>query len=126
VLPLVDCLAKSTGLSGAQGNSSPTVSSWWHCGGDSPDCPVQGCTRQWSHATVNPTASGAPDRAPNCLCLPSDYSMCHREATNFLHRLVSSWGLYILQSTDHLKVWEPKLHTNTCYKHFYVLKHPSA
>jgi hypothetical protein len=45
----------------------------------------------------NSTASGAPDKAPDCL-------MCHREATNFIQRLVSSWGLYILHAIDHLKV----------------------
>jgi hypothetical protein len=41
-----DCLVPHFGLSGAPGNSSPTASSWWHCGGGhglsgaTPDCPV--------------------------------------------------------------------------------------
>jgi hypothetical protein len=26
--------------------------------------------------------------------------------------------------TSHLKVWKPKQHTNTCYRHFHVIKHP--
>jgi hypothetical protein len=28
--------------------------------------------------------------------------------------------------TGHLKVWEPRQHTKTCYRYFLVLKHPSA
>jgi hypothetical protein len=28
--------------------------------------------------------------------------------------------------TIHLMVWEPKQHTNTFYRHFQVLKHPST
>jgi hypothetical protein len=28
--------------------------------------------------------------------------------------------------TGHLKVWEPKQHTNTYYRHFQVIIHPSA
>jgi hypothetical protein len=59
-------------------------------------------------------------------CLPPNYSMCHREATTFLERLVSSWDLFILHPTSHLKAWEPKQHTNICYRHFQVLIHLSA
>jgi hypothetical protein len=66
-----------------------------------------------------PTASGALDMASDC-------PVCRSKAVAFLQRLYLSWGLYILHPTIHLKVWEPKQHTNTCYRHFQVLKHPSA
>jgi hypothetical protein len=100
----------------------PTVSSWWHYGGEPPNCLVRHRT-VWCMADArqrsDPTASGAPNMA-------SDFPVCRREATSFLQRPYLSWGLYILHPTSHFKVWKTKQHTNTCYRHFHVLKHPSA
>jgi hypothetical protein len=41
-------------------------------------------------------------------------------------RLYLSWGLYILHPTDHLEMWEPKIHTKAHTSHFQELIHPSA
>jgi hypothetical protein len=78
VLPLADCPVEDTGLSGgtpdcplphvglsgAPGNSSPTTSSWWHYGGG------HGLSGAKAYIAMgrltDPTASGAPDRAPDC------------------------------------------------------------
>jgi hypothetical protein len=71
-----------------------------------------------SHVQLtDPTASGAPDYSVPTTRL----SGVPQISSNFSPTLVSSWGLHILHPTDHLKVWEPKQHTNTCYRHFQVL-----
>jgi hypothetical protein len=56
VLALADRPTESTGLSGAPGNN-PTTSSWWHYGGEPPDCPV------W-HQPVRCKADIANDHLP--------------------------------------------------------------
>jgi hypothetical protein len=124
--------AWSTGLSDAPGNCSPTASSRWHPERRPPDCPV-------AHRTVRcekPAAPrspaltgqrlGAAERLQCAVWCTTGLSGVPQRTTALLQRLFWSWGLYILHPTGHLKVWEPKQHTKAYYRHFQVLKHPSA
>jgi hypothetical protein len=132
VLPRADRPAKSTGLSGATPPNCPThqgiVAQRLVPSGTVEDrhrivqCKADNANGHLPH----PTSSGAPDMAPDCLVPTTRLSGVPQTATSFLQRLYLSWGLYILHPTDHLKVWEPKQQTNTCYRHLQVLKHPSA
>jgi hypothetical protein len=81
--------------------------------------------RQQSPATVISNGYGAPDRAPDCPVPTTRLSGVPQRGTAFLQLLVLSWGLYILHPTDHFEGVGAQ-HTSTCYRHFQVLKHPSA
>jgi hypothetical protein len=134
VLPLADCPDESTGLSGATTPDYPV-----HQGIVAQQL-VPGGTLEESHRTArcktgnanvhlqltDPTASGAPDTTPDYSVPTTGLFGVSQRATAFLHQLYLSWGLYILHPTGHLNVWEPKQHTNTCYRHFQVLIHLSA
>jgi hypothetical protein len=48
------------------------------------------------------------------------------ETSAFYPTTIIEGRLFIPPPTGHLNVWEPKQHTNTCYRHFQVLIHPSA
>jgi hypothetical protein len=99
---------------------------------------VPGGTMEESHQTVrckadsandhlpDPTASGAPDMAPDCPVPTAGLFGVPQRAVALLQRLYLSCGLYILHPTGHLKVWEPKQYTKTYCTHFHVLIHPSA
>jgi hypothetical protein len=125
-LCVADYSVPPDGLSGAPGNKSPTVS--------------LGGTMEENHRTIwcgksvhqRSNYNGqiqrlcAPNIAPDCPVHTTGLSGVTQRVVVSLRRLVSSWGLYILNPIGHLKVWESKQHTNTCYRYFQVLKHPSA
>jgi hypothetical protein len=70
-----------TGLSGAPGNSSPTASSWWHCGGGPG---LSGAKADNANDRLtDPTASGAPDKAPDYLVPTIGLSGVPRRAATF-------------------------------------------
>jgi hypothetical protein len=70
--------------------------------------------QQLSLTTSTRGMSGAPIR-----CVVESYRTVFQQ-------LYLSWGLYILQPTGHLEVWEPKRHTKAHSSHFQELIHPSA
>jgi hypothetical protein len=92
--PTPDNPVPHAGLSGAPGNSSPKASSWWHYGGEpelstaTPDCLVAGAKADSANGClIDPTASGAPDKAPDILVPTTVLSGVSHKAAAFLQRL---------------------------------------
>jgi hypothetical protein len=121
-----------------------------------PDCPVHqgtaaqrlvlGGTRREDHRTIrceNQTVRCGKPATPTVTC--SDRAMarctgqtkvrcpvhhrtvrCAAESNSFSPTALFVLGAINTPPTGHFQVWEPKKHTKTYYRHFQVLKHPSA
>jgi hypothetical protein len=98
------------------------------------DCPVcTGQSGQWSAAGFSTVGSSSSQRSADMAWAP-DMSGVHRtvwcaqrqKTAAFCPTARSEGEAIYTPPTGHLSVWEPKQHTNTCYRHFQVLIHPSA
>jgi hypothetical protein len=127
-----DCPVPQTGLSAAQGNSSPTASSRWHwwreatglSGMTSGLSGVKACVAN-GHLRCQIQWLGTPDRGHRTARWPHRTVRCAAESRNFSPTTRIVLGPINTPSPPFQCVGA-KQHIKAQYRHFQVLIHPSA